>query len=123
MAIRLFKITTELTMKTFIDYLHELRDAHDPQDARYWSYYELIQELQKEPEKNVHITDAKGYATSLVQKFMCYDNDLNERQRYEYAIFSAEIHVLTHFHPGLPMDVIKYYHNVLDELKNKKNGR
>jgi len=110
-------------MKTFIDYLHELREGHDPQDARYWSYHELIQELQKEPVTQVFTTEAKSYATSLVQKFMYYDNDLTERQRYEYAIFAAEIHVLTHFKPSLPMDVLKYYHNVLDELKNKKHGR
>ena len=110
-------------MRTFIDYLHELREKHDPQDARYWSYHELIQELQKEPEREVHTMNAKYYATTLVQKFMCYANDLTERQRYEYAIFSAEVHVLTHFNPSLPMDVIRYYHNVLDELKNKKHGR
>jgi len=50
-------------------------------------------------------------------------NDLNERQRYDYAIFSAEIHVLQLFNPRLPMDVVRYYQEVLNELKNKKNGR
>ena len=110
-------------MKTFIDYLHEARTEYDPRDARYWLLNEIILDMEKEPDYQVHTLDAKAYATTLVQKFFCYDNDLNERQRYNYAIFAAEIHVLTHFHPGLPMDVLRYYHNVLDELKNKKHGR
>ena len=110
-------------MKTFIDYLHEARTEYDPRDARYWLLNEIIDDLEKEPDRPVHTLDAKAYATTLVQKFMCYDNDLNERQRYEYAIFSAEIHVLQLFNPRLPMDVIRYYHNTLDALKTKKDGR
>ena len=110
-------------MKTFIDYLHEARTEYDPRDARYWLLNEIIDDMEKEPDHQVHTLDAKAYATTLVQKFFCYDNDLNERQRYDYAIFSAEIHVLQLFNPRLPMDIVRYYQQVLNELKKKKNGR
>lgn len=110
-------------MKTFIDYLHEARTEYDPRDARYWLLNEIIADMEKEPDHQVHTLEAKAYATTLVQKFMSYDNDLTERQRYDYAIFSAEIHVLQLFNPRLPMDIVRYYQQVLNELKKKKNGR
>ena len=70
MAIRLLKIKTELKMKTFIDYLHEARTDYDPRDSRYWLLNEIIADMEKEPDHQVHTLEAKAYATMLVQKFL-----------------------------------------------------
>lgn len=86
----------------------------------FWAGAKMIQRIAKKCIYQRNDQTPSQLATSLVSKFMYFAGDFDNKTRYNFAIFSAQQHILEVTTATLTPEELVYLMEVSSELDKKK---